>query len=234
MIDRKKILDRIKKLLRMADDVSSPNEAAIAARRAERLMAEHNLSHADMLTADLSSESFDEQHHGPAYRAYPRHLVSLAIGVAEYTDCRVIWGWKHGTIKRQLVFQGEVGDLEICKYLWLYLSRTVDRLYKESGVSGVVGPRTSFKKGCVAEINATLRRMKADDAKADAVASDGKSVILVDKKQALMDAKFGKCRYGKHRASVSSNRAYGAGREAGAGVSIRKAVNTSAGRKRLT
>jgi len=231
-IDRKKILDRIKKLLRMADDVSSPNEAAIAARRAERLMVEHNLKHADVVTAGMDADDFEAHNHGPSHRAYPRHLVSLAIGVAEYTDCRVIWGYEPGTVKKQIVFQGEVGDLEICKYLWLYLSRTIDRLCKASGVLHV-GPRTSFKKGCVSEINATLRRMKAEDSKTDAVTSDGKSVILLDKKQLIMDKKFGVSRYGKSSARVSSNRAYAAGSEAGRGVSIRKGVNSASNTRRL-
>lgn len=231
-IDRKKILERIKKLLRMADDVSSPNEAAIAARRAKSLMADHDLSHADMVTAELTKESFEAHHHGPAHRAYPRHLVSLAIAVAEYTDCRVIWGYQHGTIKKQVVFQGEVTDLEICKYLWLYLSGCVDRLCKLSGVT-YVGPRTSFKKGCVSEIAATLRRMKAEDAKTDAVASSGKSVILLDKKQLMMNDKFGVSRYGKSSASVSDGGAYHAGKEAGSGVSIRKGINSGANTRRL-
>ena len=232
-IDRKKILERIKKLLRMADDVSSPNEAAIAARRAASMMTEHNLSHADMVTANMEADDFEAHNHGPSHRAYPRHLVSLAIGVAEYTDCRVIWGHEPGTIKKQIVFQGEVADLEVCKYLWLYLSRSVDRLCKLSGVLHV-GPRTSFRKGCVSEINATLRRMKAEDAKTDAVTSDGKSVILLDKKQLIMDKKFGVSRYGKSSAGVSDGGAYRAGGEAGRGVSIRKGINTGAGAKRLT
>lgn len=230
--DRKKILDRIRKLLRMADDVSSPNEAAIAARRAMHLMTEHNLSNADVVTAGMTAEDFEAHHHGPAYRAFPLHLSSLAVGVARYTDCRARFDWKAGTVLKQIVFEGEVGDLEVCKYLWTYLSRTVDRLCKRSGVT-YVGPRTSFKKGCVHEICNTLARMKREDAATDKVESDGKSVILLDKKELMMNTKFGLVKYSKGRQSVSDGRAYEAGGEAGRGVSIRKGVNDASNTRRL-
>ena len=40
-----KIIERIKKLLRLAEDNSSPNEAMIAAKRARSLMDQHQIRH---------------------------------------------------------------------------------------------------------------------------------------------------------------------------------------------
>ncbi len=226
----KKILKRIKALLAMAKDVSSPNEATIAARRARRLMADYNLSHADMVTADLSADSMERQPHGPAYKRFPEYMSMLAVGVARYCDCRAKFDYKPGTVLKCIYFEGETSDLEIAKYLWTYLQRTVDKLCEQSGVK-YIGPRTRFKKGCVSAICHTLREMKAAESKTDATTSDGKSLILVDKKVALLNAKFGIVKYSK--GSYTDDGSARAGREAGRGVSIRKAVNHSNNTRRI-
>ena len=49
----RKIRERIRKLLAMAGDASSPQEAAIAARRAKALLNEHNLSEADVIAGGM-------------------------------------------------------------------------------------------------------------------------------------------------------------------------------------
>jgi hypothetical protein len=228
----KKILERIKKLLRMADDVGSPNEAAIAARRAERMMAEYNLSHADLVTSGLTLDAFIEAYHGDAKRMFPRWQSSLAVTIAGYTDCRVRFGRKPGTVLKQLVYQGEEKDLAICTYLHTYLMRTVNRLCKESGVLNI-GPRNSFRMACAGEIANTLNRMKREDAATDVVTSDGKSLVLVNRKAALLAEKFGVVKYGNRSYGVSDGGAHAAGTEAGRGVSIRKAVNSGNKTRRL-
>ena len=228
-----KILDRIKKLLRMAGDVSSPNEAAIAARRAERLMAEYNLENSDLLCAGMTLDDFEERFAGKEGKRLAKWVDILAVAVADYTGCAVRKQRVPGTVKLSLKFLGEKSDLEICVYLWTYLQREIERLCDKSGVKHI-GPRTSFKMGCSTEICRTLRRMRAEDDKADVVTSDGKSLVLVNKKAAMMKEKFGVVRYSRSGNRVSDGGAHAAGREAGRGVSIRKAVNTSANVRRLT
>ena len=49
---------RIRKLLAMAGDASSPNEAAIAAKRAKALLNEHNLSEADVIAGGMTLDDF--------------------------------------------------------------------------------------------------------------------------------------------------------------------------------
>jgi len=55
MTKDEKILKRIKNLLDMAMDSSSPNEAMIAARRSRALMDEHQISKDDLLSIDDNS-----------------------------------------------------------------------------------------------------------------------------------------------------------------------------------
>jgi len=230
----KKILERIKKLLRMAEDVSSPNEAAIAARRAERLMAEYNLTNADMLTAGLTEDSLEERFAGKVLKRLPRWADILACAVSSYTDCYVRKERFPGTIKTSLKFYGESSDLEICIYLWTYLQRTIERLCDESGCE-YIGPRNSFKMGAASEIAKTLRQMKAEDSRSDAQTSDGKSVVLVNTKHQLMKRKYGITvgKYGRSGYRAFDDGAQAAGREAGRGVSIRKAVNSGNNVRRL-
>lgn len=228
-----KILERIKKLLRMAQDVGSPHEAAIAARRAERMMAEYNLQNSDMLTAGMTLDDFEERFEGKAGKRLPKWIDILAVAVADYTGCAVRKVRKPGTVLLSLKFLGEKSDLEICVYLWVYLQREIERLCDRSGVKHI-GPRTSFKMGCSSEICNTLRKMMREDRKNDEVTSDGKSLILVNKKAAMMKEKFGVVTYSRSRSGVSDGGAHAAGREAGRGVSIRKAVNSGNNTRRLT
>ena len=51
-----KIRARIQKLLAMAQDSSSPHEAAIAAERVQKLMAKFNLEMADVIAEELQDE----------------------------------------------------------------------------------------------------------------------------------------------------------------------------------
>jgi len=230
----KKMMERIRKLLAMAGDVSSPNEAAIAARRAERLMAEYNLTNADILTAGLSLDDFEERFAGAQLKRLPQWIDILGVAVARYTGCHVRKVRVPGTVKMSLKFLGEKSDLEICIYLWTYLTRVIEKLCDESGVKHI-GPRTSFKMACSSEVCKTLRRMREEDKKQDAtVTGNNKALILVDKKAELMRQKFGIARYKSSSGRYSDNSAAAAGREAGRGVSIRKAVNTAANVRRLT
>ena len=230
----KKMMERIRKLLRMADDVSSPNEAAIAARRAERLMAEYNLTNADMLTAGLSVDDLDAKFAGPQLKRLPRWADVMACSVAEYADCHVRKERFPGTVKLSLRFLGEANDLEVCIYVWTYLCRTVNRLCEESGCQ-YIGDRNSFRMGAASEIAKTMRRMKAEDRATDVETSDGKSLVLVNKKHQLMKQRFGVTigKYSKSKSSIASDGAYAAGKEAGRGVTIRKAVNSGRNTRRI-
>jgi len=48
-----KIRERVNKLLAMANDPSSPNEAGVALQMASKLMVEHGLNHIDLKKAEL-------------------------------------------------------------------------------------------------------------------------------------------------------------------------------------
>jgi hypothetical protein len=82
MVDQK-ILDRIKKLLAMSQDMSSEHEAAIATRRLHALLAQYNLSMTDLEhdKEDIKSDSFYEED-----RTWKR---VIANGIAQLYFCHL-------------------------------------------------------------------------------------------------------------------------------------------------
>ena len=117
---RKKILAKIRKLLAMSEDVGSPNEAAVAARMAKKMMDEHNVDHAEAIYSEMSLDDLDAQKHGEAYASFPRYLSMLSCAVADYTDCRARFEWTYGRAKsgrtapmKQILFEGEHCSLAV-------------------------------------------------------------------------------------------------------------------------
>ena len=119
----KKIRERIRKLLAMAGDAGSPNEAAIAAKRAKALLAKHNLSEADVIAGDMTAEDFTETGVGRAYAAYPVWMNILGPAIATYTGTHSIFGVSIGPAPKyqrlkQIKFRGHVDDLMLAEYMW--------------------------------------------------------------------------------------------------------------------
>ncbi len=240
---RQKILAKIRKLLAMSEDVGSPNEAAVAARMAKKMMVEHNVDHAEAIYSEMSLDDLDAQKHGDAYAMFPRYLSMLACLVADYTDCRARFDWTIGYRKngsrahcKQIIFEGELTDLEVCKYLYTYLHRTIDNLVKKSPHNRTVGPRTSFRVACVSELGKRLREMKREEAAQFERDGDENrfALVMVDKKLSLLNEKCGVSKYSRRSSRIGSPEGYAAGSAAGAGIGIRKAVNTGGGVKRLS
>jgi len=78
-------------LLAMANDASSPNEAAIAARRARKLMDQEGLTQAEVERMGSGGATFAAMGSGKAKRFMPKWEQSLAVGVASLNDCIVRW-----------------------------------------------------------------------------------------------------------------------------------------------
>lgn len=83
-----KVIDKISKLLAMANDTSSPNEALLAAKRARTLMDKYQLSQEDIET-QIGSQLLEAQigkQKGKLF-LWERYL---AAGCANLNDCRTV------------------------------------------------------------------------------------------------------------------------------------------------
>lgn len=202
-----KIKDRIAKLLRMAEDASSPNEAAIAANRARKLMDQYQL---DML--DIGN-GFDEEfaHEGATryFAAFPQYLSVFGAAVGKFNDCQAVFGGGWVTFKKKasdakqwgkrVEFKGYKSDVQLAIDMYNKLEEAVNRLckdwMKEQGMTSYsVRIGGQFKMGAVLEIAARLSAMTVER---DRLTSTSTGTSLVLSKSKAVDSHFGDVTYRK-------------------------------------
>lgn len=121
---RDQALAKIKKCLALGKS-ANPNEAGIAMRQAQALMAEHLITPDDVALADVNTkECSTRTGSGPQWEVTLANLIATAFG------CAVIWTRDSGRFigyriayKHAVVFYGLLGAPEIAGYAWDVLSR---------------------------------------------------------------------------------------------------------------
>lgn len=247
--DLQKIKDRIAKLLRMADDASSPNEAAIAATRARKLMDQYQLDHSDVGTG--YAEEFATESVGRFYAAFPKHLSIFAVIVAKYNDCQA--HYENGEVTHRMSakkshysknegsinfsgkrpqFKGYKSDVELAVQMYNSLLEAVDRLRGEY-ISALnfakypVGVGKAFNIEAIMTIGARITAMTAERELLMADAKAGTSLILI--KAAAVDLEFGEAKYKNTKThtldSDEARDAREAGRKAGNKIEITRAID---------
>jgi hypothetical protein len=200
--DQEKIVDRIKKLLRLAES-SNANEAANAAGQAQRLMEQHRI---DQAMIDVNDEDADDEPDEPISDEYEpletsgrlaQWKISLATGIARVNGCRCYIGSIYKGVKRgryqydhTLNLIGRPSDVTTVSYLFSYLVKEIERLVKLNGKGRGRTWNNSYRLGAVSAINTRMREGK-DQARKEARAKlEGDSTALVKMDQALarMDA----------------------------------------------
>ena len=162
----KKIMERVRSLLAMSNDTSSPNEASIALKRARSLMDEYQLEMSDIGeiskgigvgSADLDTGSCKQKPWASA----------IAIAVAKMNDCivRVKRNYVDDSGRYTLVyvFCGLRQDAEASLFMTKYIFDTCQRLYardkKTLGIIGLAGKNdylTGASRGICNRIRAII------------------------------------------------------------------------------
>lgn len=133
MENKEKYLQRIKKLLAMARNNSSAAEAALALRRAQRLMETHKLTESDAAMMDINEASTQKApSHAekmPEYMALLAHMIALAFGVKFYTshgrDC-----WDTPA-KRTITYYGPDERPQVAAYSFEVLGKQLVKARRE-------------------------------------------------------------------------------------------------------
>ena len=178
-MSNEKIISRIKNLLDMAEDVSSPNEAMIAAKRARTLMDKHQITHADLKTGDNRFAEIRSP-----YSASKAHtwVGQLALAMATLNDCQAI-------IERRFKifyqFRGFKADTIIAAHMHEYLIQTCLRLLDQACIRGVSN-KNYFKLGFASQIQDKVQEIIAE--RKSVQTSDGKSLVVV--KAEMVEAHF--------------------------------------------
>jgi len=215
MAKQSKIMERIRKLLNMAEDASSPNEAAIAAGRARKLMDIHQIALADV--EDLAeTHQFGEvvvQAKRPHWKQW------MAVCVADYNDCIV------RSARGGFTFQGLKDDTVMCQYLMDYLTTNGNFQYSvfQSCQKGAAkrAYEQVFMEGFSKEVNQKIRELILQRKQA----GDGKQLLVL--KKGLVESHFGAAKYSKSKSKDLDPKAvvaHDAGRSAGKSQSIHTAM----------
>lgn len=222
--DHTKIIERIQRLLAMAKDSGSPNEAAIAAKRAEALMRKHQLDHAEVMVNELSNDDVDVcviNHntivYGPKYSGSraPTWSGVVAVGVAKMNDCEVTRDG--GNAK----FYGVGGDAQVAAEIYKYLILEVVRLTKL--FPGDRGEKEAFRRGCAGELQRRCYAIARERQKEFANSSSGTALVVL-KNQLIEQSTGMKFRYSQ-TAPTRNAMAAQFGREAGKKISLHRQVS---------
>ena len=203
-----KVLDRIRKLLSMAADTSSPNEAAIAAGRARKLMDQHQLTELDLKTskdADFGiskTVTLDKSVSG-----------KLALAMARLNDCIAEYDMS-GPIPL-ITFKGFLVDTVTAKELLLYLLAQC-----EVQAQKVSGRKAPFKHGFAAGVQAQVRELLKD--REQLKTSSGTALVVV--KRSLVEQRYGVQKTSASRANRTDPN-YSAGYAAGQRINLSRQVS---------
>lgn len=151
-----KVLEKVRKLFALAGNNPSEEEAKSAALKAQKLMAEYNLTISDVDNEDEKLEMTDAGFNTGIDNNWK---FSLARVIANNFRCEVYW-----VGKRRVVFYGYKADCEIAKDTFEFLfkickkrtTQVADKAYAETGSSK--GVRYSYSSGFVAGIKEVLDR----------------------------------------------------------------------------
>lgn len=237
---REKILDRIAKLLRLSANNNSVEEAALAASRAQELMLEHQIAHADLETemddreCELEELVVDSCLDGQKLMHW---RASLWYGICHGHNCVGYTRRGSGQSKSRLTAVGRTSNVETCLYMYRWLTAEIDKLAKKAVAAKSIYDRgdarrfgNSFRVGAANEIAQRLRdKQQAVYAKAERAGKSTALVLvkndtaLVKREAPVLMAKLGRrVRSGgyRHGGGVSDLGGFHAGRSAARAINL--------------
>ncbi len=191
-----KVVERIRKLLAMSKSANE-NEAGVAAAKAATLLAEYNLTIADVVGKGEHGFKIDD---APLYSDSRPWRRKLAPDVARTYFCDYVYSFykkpmesRKAGYKRFDVHQfvGAPHNIMVAKSMFQYLCDTIDRLVLEASQSvaarGRVSFATSFRHGCADRISERLAMKYWDMKEPKAIAGGNKLPALIDQTKSQLD-----------------------------------------------
>lgn len=220
---RKKMIDKVRKLLALATSANE-NEAALAAEKAQAILAEYNLDLSEVKSIDHDEDEDVEIMVGGVTSKRPWRRP-LAQAVAQMYFCTYFY---QGIGKKeQHSFVGSKANTQVATMMFQYLSDTIHRLGNKEALkypkSEHSRARVAFKGAAALRVCVRIRERIAAAKAGQAKASDGRNLPALlslydqwkSKNDAHVAAHIGKLR--ERRSLVRGNHfaASIAGREAG-------------------
>ncbi len=242
MKDTNRIMERVRKMLALANSTSFPEEAATALRMVEKLLAKHNLSMAEVKVhtdkqdngntsggGKVGETDFVNRNGRPWMRRMYYHCAHL-YG-CEYLYQRR-WGGKTAQI-----FIGKPHNIAVAKEMGDYLIKSIRRLSRAAKRQqldefGFVPEKfvTSFSVGAASEVGHRISKLikerkgasEAEPAKGKADESTALAVVMTNELQQardFMDKNIATVKKNSRQTSVNHS-AYSQGIAAGKGIGL--------------
>lgn len=232
------VIEKVRKLLALANGNANVNEAAAAAARAEELLHSHKLSMAQVEASGGAADADKVEWTSVDDSAGMRWRHNLLWALAVAFSCKAIRGTIRATRTARKTYRmnivGKTADTQTVVYMYQYLQNEIDRIVKSSpecrGRGGVYA--NNFRVGAVEEIERRLvaqrqRRAPVETGTALVLRRDEKAVI------AAFEARFPK-RRNAPGTKVTMGDAVRAGRAAGASIGLGGGKGLGAAPARLT
>lgn len=224
--DRERALEKVRRLLAMANDGrGNMQEAETAARQAAALMAKFNIESAEAQLKDLCSDEPDldqalvcPNYYGGEVRTktLPVWVGIIAVGVGIVTQTKVDGYRKDGYGVAR--FSGYRTDVVFAEWLFQLLCGAV---YRESTTTRYDrAGRGDFRHAASVAIQRRLAALRKEQDAALTRASSSTALVVVDKKQQVINEAFGEMKTRKMSRQVHDAGARSAGSEFGQQINI--------------
>lgn len=246
------IIDKVKKLLRLADIKSggTPAEIAAAAAKAQQLLFEHNLAvedvgdiHDDKSEEKITKNLFDLEatYLTSTWHAYLLHVISKPL------FCRMIYHPAKAGKPGRTTLVGKPSNIAVCRYFYEYLHRTIDLMaveYREEwkAKKNKAGekfiPDDSFRvrmEFCRGAVSTIGKRMAEKFAEETTTSKDSRALVVISD-QAL-DTAFKACfpKTQKTKSSAKSDASsFAQGMIAGGKIPLNRGVGGAGANKQVT
>lgn len=181
-----KVIERIRALLAMGDDKSSIHEAAIATKRASKMMEDYQVSLSDI--KDLSGANLGCYQYDLNSNKQETWLSALALKIAKMNSCIVTFAARASS-KSSIVyeFKGFEEDVLVCEFMMVYLvdafNERYDRDSKKLRLSGLAN-KHDYLLGMSDKINERIQSIINE--RAATVCSESTSNALVVNKESVI------------------------------------------------
>jgi len=217
------VLAKIRKLLALAKS-TNPNEAAVAATQAQRLLDEHNLSLLDIDEPEERVAADVDALCGTVDGRLTPWRTALAQALATSNGCVLL------SRGGQIRLVGRPTDTAVVRYLFVFCEREIERLTARLTLRWSRAEKRSFRMGVVATIRIKLAAARA------AHADGAQAIVLVDRRWADARAVMQEITGGRVRAArtnIPEAYAYRAGQEAGTEIELSQGLGAGQEKRAL-
>lgn len=217
MSDITPVLTKIKKLLALSTS-SNPNEAAVAAAKAQELLMQHNLTMRQV--QDHSESKYEQTFVNVGSRVWKRKLMTA---IARNNFCETIYDPRI----KSIALIGEPHNQEVVIHLHQYLVSQLETMaataYKLSG--STMHAKSWLDSFYIGAVYSIYERLKAQKDEMAAASNTCKSLVVVkdEELKVALDTFYPNLKKGPAKYIRSSN-GYHEGIEAGKRVALNKAI----------